>query len=254
MVAHRGASAEEPENTIAAFEAAVRAGADVVELDVRLTADGIPVVMHDPDVGVTTDGSGPVHTLALAELKRLDASGGRGERQEVPTLAEALEAIGRHDGVAADLEIKNIPGEEAFDSPRERILEASLQALQETSFPGPVLVSSFNWLTIEHCKRKSPNVPTGFLTVGAIDPRAALVYAVQKGHDFVLPQSVALLGAGESFVREAHGEGIRVGTWTVDDETELATLFGWEVDAVASNRPGLAVEIRDRVREGAGPG
>lgn len=248
MVAHRGASATEPENTVSAFEAAVRGGADAIELDVRLTADGVPVVLHDPDVAATTDGSGLVHALTLAEVKRLDASRGRPGSHEVPTLAEALEVIGGADGVAADLEIKNIPGEDAFDSPKEAILEATLGTLEETRFPGPVLISSFNWLTIERSKQLAPGAATGFLTISAVDPRAALVYVRQHAHDFVLPQAAALIEAGEPFVAEAHADGIRVGTWTVDDEGTIETLFGWGVDAVASNHPDLAVAVRDRVR------
>lgn len=249
VVAHRGASSREPENTLAAFGAAVQAGADVIELDVRATSDGIPVVMHDADVSATTDGSGPVHTLTLAELKRLNASGGREPRQEVPTLAEALEAIAEAGPVAVDIEIKNMPGEPAFDSPREAVLQGALEAIERTDFPGALLISSFNWLTIERSREVAPHLPTGFLTVGAVDPHAALVYARQRGHDFVLPQSMALLQAGRDFVEEAHGDGIRVGTWTVDDEDELSTLFGWDVDAVASNDPVLAVGVRDRIAQ-----
>src|SRR5207244_5819311 len=85
IVAHRGASATHPENTLSAFLAAAAAGADMVELDVRLTADGVPVVLHDLDVSRTTDGSGSAHLMSLRELKRLDASGGRGPRAEIPT-------------------------------------------------------------------------------------------------------------------------------------------------------------------------
>jgi glycerophosphoryl diester phosphodiesterase len=245
VVAHRGASSAQPENTLAAFEAAVDAGADVVELDVRLTKDGVPVILHDPDVSPTTDGAGLVHTLTLAEVKRLDASGGRSGRHEVPTLGEALEAITGK--AAVDLEIKNIPGEPAFDSPDERVLAATLEALERDGFSGSVLVSSFNWITIERSKELAPEIPTGFLTVAAIDPWAAFVYARQKGHEFVLPQSAALLDAGAGFVEAAHGEGIRVGTWTVDTEEDLERLFGWEVDAVATNDPARAVAVRDRV-------
>jgi glycerophosphoryl diester phosphodiesterase len=248
VVAHRGASSDEPENTIAAFQAAVRAGADVVELDVRLTSDRIPIILHDPDVSATTDGNGPVHGLALAEVKRLEASRGAGDRHEIPTLEEALEAIGESGSTAVDLEIKNIPGEAAFDSPEETVLGAALEVLERSSFPAPVLVSSFNWITIERSRELAPQLPTGFLTVGAVSPLAALGYARQRGHDFILPQATAVLEAGPGFIREAHGEGIRVGTWTVDDESDLATLFGWDVDAVASNDPTLAIGVRDRVR------
>ena len=242
IVAHRGASARVPENTIAAFQAAVEEGADVVELDVRLTEDGIPVVLHDPDVTSTTDGTGYVHDLTLAEVKRLDASPGERERHEVPTLAEALEAIG---GVGVNLEIKNLPGEPAFDSPREATLEAAIGILREVRFDGSVLVSSFNWLTIERARELAPEIRTGFLTIAPIDPWAALVYVRSRGHDFVLPQSPALLGAGADFVREARGEGIRVGTWVVDDADTLSMLYSWGVDAVATNDPRLAVSVRD---------
>jgi glycerophosphoryl diester phosphodiesterase len=247
VVAHRGASSTNPENTLPAFEEAARAGADVVELDVRLTRDGVPVVLHDPDVSATTDGTGPVHELTLAEVKRLDAGSGH-PRLEVPTLDEALEAIDRG-GVGVDLEVKNIPGEPAFDSPDEATLEAALRALDRIGFGGPVLVSSFNWITIEACHRAAPDLATGFLTVAAVDPRAALDYARQQGHAFLLPHAVALVGAEEAFVREAHAEGIRVGTWTVDDEATLERLFGWNVDAVASNDPALAVAVRDRMAQ-----
>jgi glycerophosphoryl diester phosphodiesterase len=249
VVAHRGASAVEPENTLASFESALRAGADVVELDVRLTSDAVPIVLHDPDVAATTDGAGFVHELTLGQVKAFDASGGRGPRQEIPTLAEALDLVADHDG-AVNLEIKNLPGEPAFDSPRESTLEGAVDALLGSRFAGPVLVSSFNWLTIERCRRLVPEVRTGFLTIAPVDAWAALVYVRHHGHDFVLPQTPAVAAAGEAFVREAHRTGIRVGTWVADDEDLLATLFGWGVDAVASNDPRLAVAIRDRV---AGP-
>ncbi|HEX2026164.1 MAG TPA: glycerophosphodiester phosphodiesterase family protein [Actinomycetota bacterium] len=246
IVAHRGASALEPENTLVAFDSALRAGADVVELDVRLTSDGIPVVLHDPDVAVTTDGTGFVHTMSLDEVKRLDASRGRGPRQEVPTLEEALDLIAAH-GRAANLEIKNLPGEPAFDSPDEGALLEALRVVEASGFDGPVLVSSFNWLTIERCRIEAPHIPTGFLSIGAIDAWASLVYARSHGHAFVLPQTPAVLSAGRAFVEDAHGAGIRVGTWVADDEETLATLFSWGVDAVASNDPARARSVRERV-------
>src|SRR5207249_2864703 len=88
VVAHRGASLAHPENTLPSFEGAIAARADVLELDVRLSADRVPVVMHDADVSRATDGQGWVHEKTLAELKRLDASGGTGPRAEIATLRE----------------------------------------------------------------------------------------------------------------------------------------------------------------------
>jgi glycerophosphoryl diester phosphodiesterase len=242
VVAHRGASSEFPENTLASFRGALEAGAQVIETDVRLTSDGVAVVLHDADVARCTDGTGLVHELTLAEIKGLDASGGRGERAEIPTLREVLELIDGRAGI--NLEIKTIPGEPAFDSPREAAVRAALEELDRASFSGPVLVSSFNWITIERSRELAPDVPTGFLTITAIDPGAALVYARDHGHDYVLPNVMALLAAGEEFVRQAHDSGLRVGTWTVDDPQEAERLFSWGVDAVATNDPVSILRVR----------
>ena len=117
IVAHRGASSSHPENTLQSYEAALDAGADVIECDVRVSRDGIAVIMHDEDVGRTTDGEGFVNELTLAELKRLDASKGLGQRSEIPTLREVLELADGRAGI--NVEIKNMPGERSFDSPLE---------------------------------------------------------------------------------------------------------------------------------------
>jgi glycerophosphoryl diester phosphodiesterase len=243
VVAHRGASADHPENTVPAFEAAARAGADAIEFDLRLTADGVPVVLHDEDLSRTTDGGGLVRETTLAELKALDASAGRGPRQEVPTFAEALEAIGRT-GAGVDIEVKSLGGP---DPGRHELLEAALEVLQGARFPGPVLVSSFNGLTLQRCRELAPGLPTGFLSAAAIDPMSALDFVREAGHEFLLPQAESLLEAGRGFVDQCHGAGVRLGTWTVDDEPTMERLFGWGVDAVASNRPAVAVAVRDRV-------
>jgi glycerophosphoryl diester phosphodiesterase len=252
VVGHRGASIDMPENTLDAFRGALEAGADVVETDVRLTADGRAVVMHDAHVSRVTDGQGLVHQMTLAEIKRLDASAGRGPRAEVPTLVEVLELVKGRAGI--NLEIKNIPGDPGFDSPREATLERAIGDLEQAGFEGPVLVSSFNWLTIERSKEIAPDLPTGFLTVAGIAPTASLVYARGAGHQYVLPNVAALLEAGEAFVREAHEAGMRVGTWTVDDPDVARQLFAWGVDAVATNDPVsiLAVRAEAKARTGSG--
>lgn len=236
-----------PENTLAAFQGAVEAGADVVELDVRLTADEVAVILHDPDVSATTDGSGLVHAMTLDQLKRLDASGGRSPRTEIPTLEEALVLLSGKAGI--NVEIKNLPGEPSFDSPREAVAGEVVRLLHQTGFEGLVLVSSFNWLSIERVQELDGGIPTGFLTNAAIDPWASLVYARSRGHTFVLPQAPALYEAGEDVVDAAHRDGIRVGTWTVDDPQAIERLLGMGVDAIATNDPAMAVTVRNRFRQ-----
>jgi glycerophosphoryl diester phosphodiesterase len=246
VVAHRGASATHPENTLDAFLAAVEAGADYVELDARLTADGVPVVVHDADVSRTTDGTGLVHELTLSQIEALDASGGRGASQEVPTLRRVLDELSGRVGV--DIEVKNLPGEPGFDPSREAVTEQVVAIIRQVAFEGPLLVSSFNWMSIERSRQLAPDVPTGFITSAAIDAGEALGYARAHGHAFVLPQAPAVFEAGPAFVRAAHETGIRIGAWTVDDPQAIERLFDMGVDAVATNDPAVAVPIRDRFR------
>ena len=238
VVAHRGASATFPENTLEAFDAAVGAGAAAVEFDVRLSADGVPVVVHDPDVGRVSGSPGFVHELSADDLQELDLTGGG----RIPTLREVLDLLSGRTGI--DIEIKNIPGEPAFDSPTEAVLEACLRELRDSGFAGPVLVTSFNWLTIERCRELEPSIPTGFLTIGAVEPRAAFVYARDAGHRWVLPNAAPLLEAGDAFVQEVHAAGMLVGTWVVDDAEPFARLLAMGVDAVATNDPVLGAGVR----------
>jgi glycerophosphoryl diester phosphodiesterase len=246
VVAHRGASARCPENTLEAFEAAVSVGADVVELDVRLTADGVPVILHDYDVSRTTEGVGMVHDLTLRELKRLDVSGGRGPRAEIPTLRESLELLAGR--VLIDIELKNVPGEPSFDSPEEELATRVVGIVADLRLEGAVLFSSFNWLSIERVRELDSGAATGFLTVAGIDPLAALAYSASAGHGYVLPQAIGLWDVGADLVRAAHEIGVRVGTWTVDAPEQIQALFSMGVDAVATNDPEAAIPIRDRIR------
>lgn len=238
IVAHRGASSTHPENTLPSFEAALALGAPVVELDVRLTADRTAVVMHDADVSRTTDGTGFVHELTAEQIGVLNA-GTYAEPARVPTLAEVLALVSGRAGVA--LEIKNIPGEPAYEPEGESIVRAALAELERTAFDGPVLVLSFNPRSIATAKALAPDVATGFLSTDLVDPREALAHAVETGHDVVLPGERALIPAGEGFVEQAHAAGVRVGTWTVDDAATVRFLLGWGLDAIASNEPAMAL-------------
>ncbi|MGZ4130076.1 MAG: glycerophosphodiester phosphodiesterase [Actinomycetota bacterium] len=242
VVAHRGASVSQAENTLPAFEEAVAAGADVVEFDVRMTVDEVAVVLHDPDVARTTDGSGLVRDLHLRELKRLRVRTADGGLTEVPTLEEALTALSGR--AAVDVEIKNIPGEPDFDGTREAAVEATLAALDAVAFVGSVLISSFNPLSIAFALASAPEVPTGLLTTEDVDPHVALRFAHDQGHGWVLPFADGVLRAGPSVVEAAHAVGMRIGTWITDDPDAALRLWRAGVDAVATNDPTTIVAAR----------
>jgi glycerophosphoryl diester phosphodiesterase len=243
VVAHRGASIEQPENTIEAFEAAIDAGADAVEFDVRMTADGVAVVMHDPDVSRTTDGTGFVPELTLADIRRLRIplpSGATG----VPTLAEALERLAGR--AAADIEIKNLPGEPGFTSDREEAVEATLATLDQVGFTGSVIISSFNPASVAHSRRIRPNMPTGLLTSYDVDADEALRRATADGHAWVLP-FVAMVLEADGLADRVHAGGALLGVWIADDPDTARRLFELGVDAVATNDPRAIVPVRDEV-------
>lgn len=238
-MAHRGFSAAEAENTLPAFEAAVAAGAGGIELDVRVTADGVPVVMHDPGVDRTTDGRGLVREMKLVDLKRLRIATADGGRTEVPTLVEVLQLLSGR--ALVDAEIKNIPGEPDFDADAEPAVEATIAALDESGFAGSILVSSFNPASISRCRALAPDVATGLLTIDQVDAPAALAFVRAEGHPWVLPSVSSVSRAGAAFVRKAADEGIRVGTWVVDDPAVAGRLAAWGVDAIATNDPATIV-------------
>jgi glycerophosphoryl diester phosphodiesterase len=233
VVAHRGASIEQPENTIEAFEAAIDAGADAVEFDVRMTADGHAVVMHDPDVSRTTDGTGLVSEMTLEEIRKL----------AVPTLEETLRCLSGR--VAADIEIKNLPGEPGFTPEREAAVEATIDALDAVSFPGQVIVSSFSPASIAHSRALRPDVPTGLLTEYEIDAEEALARAASHGHTWVLPFVLKVLEASDGFAGRVHAGGALLGVWIADDPETARRLFELGVDAVATNDPRSIVPVRD---------
>lgn len=240
VVAHRGASSTHPENTLPAFEAAIELGAPVVELDVRLTADGHAVVMHDADVARTTDGTGFVHELTLERIRVLDA-GIADEPARVPLLAEVLELVTGRAGVA--IEIKNLPGDPAYEADGESVVQAALAQVERVRFDGPVLVVSFNPRSIGAARRSDAEVLTGFLITDAIAPADGLAFAVSEGHDFLLPGSRGLIAGGLGVVEAAHRADVRLGTWTVDERATFARLVDAGLDAVATNDPAMGLSV-----------
>lgn len=241
VVAHRGSSAERPENTLAAFERAIEVGADAVEFDVRLTADGVVVVVHDADVARTTDGLGVVRDLTLAEVKRLRIAG----EHQVPTLEETLHLLSGR--IAVDIEIKNLPGEPDFEPDRERVVDATLSVLGSVGFVGPVLLSSFNPAAIEAVRSGAPDVPTGLLTEWSVSAGAALEAARAGGHAWVLPFAGQVLEAKGAFAAGVHDAGMRMGVWITDDPDEAMALMRLGADAVATNDPGAILAARREV-------
>jgi len=214
VIAHRGASRDERENTLAAFRRAVAVGADGVELDVRRSADGELVVHHDATLD---DGRVIVETQA-GELP-----------EDVARLHEALDAAA---GLIVNVELKNAPGEPDFD-PDDSVAAAVADLLARRPEPaGRWLVSSFRLETVDRFREFAPQVPTALLTDHLDDDVVAL--ALGHGHTVVHPWFGDLTATA---IQSAHGSGVRINAWTCNDPARAVELAGWGIDGIVTDVP-----------------
>ncbi len=228
VFAHRGASHAAPENTLAAFREAVRLGADGVELDVHLSADGAPVVIHNATVSATTDGKGLINALSLAQIKELDAGAHFGAAfagERIPTLAEVFEAVGRQLLINVELKAqKNATAD----------LENAVAALvTRMGMADRLWFSSFRPLTLSRIRALLPDVPCGLLYDG-LGMGATLLTSITP-HEALHPHFALVT---QRFVRRAHKRERRVATWTVDDTAVARKMAAMGVDVLITNEPG----------------
>lgn len=216
---HRGASAVEPENTLAAFAAAARLGADGVELDVRRTADGAMAVHHD---AALADGR-VIVSLAAVELP-----------PEVPLLDAALRACG---SLRVNVEIKNVPIDPDYD-PSEGVAAQVVDLVNTMGVADQIIVSSFGLAAIDAVRRRDPSVATGWLTLPSYDQMRALDTAIENGHGALHPHFATVT---EELVAAAHAAGVAINTWTVDDPSDMRRLAAMGVDTIITNDVALAV-------------
>ncbi|MHA1711389.1 MAG: glycerophosphodiester phosphodiesterase [Candidatus Freyarchaeota archaeon] len=221
VIAHRGASGYEPENTLRSIRRALEMGADLVEVDVRMSRDGEIVVIHDARVDRTTNGAGYVRDMTLQQLKRLDA--GLGER--IPTLEEVIHVI--KGKVQLVIEIK-VPG----------IEEAVLRAVRKDNVEDAVLITSFHHPVVKQVKVLGANVKTG--VIFASRPIQPVRLVIDANADALFPKH---LFVDMQMVEEAHEHGLMVCPWTVDDPQEIRPLIEANVDGIVTNKPDVVKHI-----------
>lgn len=215
VIAHRGASRLEKENTIQAFRAAVRIGAAGIELDARRCADGVLVVHHNPQI---SDGRSIVDVPA-ADLP-----------DWLPTLSEALDACA---GAFVNIEIKNSPAEPDFDAD-ESVAEGVIAELSgRPDAPATWLISSFRIESVDRCRSLDPTVPTAWLTASPVLP-ADIDAVVAAGHTAIHPWVPTV---DQALIDNCHRAGLRVNTWTCNDPARAAEVAGWGVDGICTDVP-----------------
>lgn len=242
LFGHRGDRANYPENTLLAMEKSVAYGIDALELDIHMTADGVPVVIHDETVNRTTDGNGPVREFTLDELKALDAGywyspdNGqtypfRGAGLTIPTVSEVFEAF---PDLWINIDIKHH---------KEEIIAPFVQTVRDHGMAQNVLVGSFDTETLHQFRAAFPEVVTattpreigrlllsGLLRLGRFysgTGRAAQVPEKYGGLPIVTRR----------FIETAHENDVAVHVWTVDDKRDMQRLYEMGVDGLISNHP-----------------
>ncbi len=232
IIGHRGAKATAPENTLAGLRRAKQEGADWVEFDVKLSADGHAVLMHDETLDRTTDGRGYVRQLSLTELRKVDAGvrfgpAWRGER--IPTLVEALALMASLD-MGFNLEVKPCPGREAETA---RIALADVAAHWPADRPVPI-ISSFKPASLAAAREVAPHLPRGYLAE-TLPPDWALRVA-QTDCRTIHPCWRALTRAQ---IAAAKAAGHPILVWTVNEPARARELIGWGVDSLITDCPAV---------------
>ena len=247
VFAHRGGCDLGPENTIAAFDIGLSTGADGLELDVHLSADGVVVVHHDKTLDRTTNGSGPLAARTADELARLDAGYRfkregeypfRGRGIGVPTLREVL---ARYRRVPTIVEIK------VFTA---AMGEAVAEEVRRADAVDYVCIAGYGPASARAARAALPNAAAsahkGEVRLALYRSWLRCPVRSARYHTYQVPECAeAIRIVTPRFVRHAHKRGFKVQVWTVDEETDMRRLLDWGVDGLISNRPDVAVRIRD---------
>ncbi|MCS7111855.1 MAG: glycerophosphodiester phosphodiesterase [Ignisphaera sp.] len=216
LVAHRGASAYEPENTLAAFRRAIDMGCDAIEFDVRFTNDGIPIVVHDEDLKRVAGMDRRVRELTLSEIRGVMVMG----RERIPTLDEVLSEVGRR--VVVFMEIKELHDEGYI-----------VRMLKSYDVMDHSLVISFNYEYLKRIKDLDRSVEIGLLTYMRplpIDKAVKLkAMAILPRYNLVTP----------NVIREAHSKRLKIYTWTINDVSIALKMKSYGVDGIATDDPAI---------------
>jgi glycerophosphoryl diester phosphodiesterase len=232
---HRGASAYAPENTMAAFELALKQGAHGIELDVQRTADGEVVVIHDFTLDRTSNGSGPVADKTFAELRSLDFGGWSGADfagEKIPTLDEVLSFLSGNK-LLLNIEVKSIPSR--YDA---GLTKAVAEKISQSGLASRIIVSSFDHRALVEIKDLLPGVKTGILY--SCGMWRVWDYAATVGAGYIHPLHHSIMAED---IAGCHANNIGVNAWTADTQADITRLLEISADSVITNGPDLAVGI-----------
>ncbi|MCM3711705.1 glycerophosphodiester phosphodiesterase [Sporosarcina luteola] len=252
IIAHRGASAYEPENTLPSFELAEDLNADYVELDIHLTKDGELIVMHDDDVKRTTEATGKIKDFTLAELKELTANEEKGEKvtvsgrdeeeaYEIPTLREVVEQM--KGDLRFVIELKDTEQYPGIEEELVRLMkEQQLIGSDAKGYPKAVILS-FDKTALKQVHKIDPEIPLIQLISFDEGEEAALTKKELKDIlSYASGINVSYEALTPPFVNTMHGEGLAVYAYTVNDAEAALRLKAMGVNGIATDEPDILDE------------
>lgn len=232
--AHRGFSGKYPENTLLAFEKAIEAGCDGIELDVQFTKDKELVVIHDERIDRTCNGKGLVSEYTLEELKQFDASYIYKDmygKNEIPTLREYFDLVS-HTDIVTNIELKT------GINPYPGIEQSVLDMIREYGMEDRIIISSFNYYSVMRMKELVPSMPCGFLEESWLLDFCD--YTKKYGIEYIHPEFHMIT---QEFAKEAKEKGIGLNTWTVNERKDMEDLIQKGVNSIITNFPDLCREV-----------
>lgn len=242
VIAHRGASLIAPENTLLAFRLAAELGADAIEFDAKLTADGHVVIHHDRTLDRTTDGFGPLSARTLEELQRLDAGSHLDRKYTgecIPTLKQVFQEVG--DRLLMNIELTN------YARPFNELPEVVSRMIFKFDLMGRVLISSFNPIALMKMRRLAPEIPLGLLVMDKEPVWLIAFFRLMTPHQAYHPTFPMV---DEQLVQREHHLGYQVNVWTVNEKDQIRELVRMGVDGVITDAPDTAREVVEECRSG----
>jgi len=239
IFAHRGSSHYAPENTLAAFELALEQGANGIELDAKLSADGQVIIMHDDTVDRTTNGTGRIKAMNLAEIKKLDAGSKFPPKflpQKVPTLEEVFARVGGK--LFINIELTN------YTSPADDLPEKVVSLIKNYHLETKVLISSFNFFALSRARWALHSLPVGLLTFSGT--ANAIFQARLMRWDALIVLHPAMADVTSGLVNAVHGKQSRVHAYVVNQPQDMQRLFTCGVDGIFTDDPVLALKELDK--------
>ncbi|NLY61417.1 MAG: glycerophosphodiester phosphodiesterase [Clostridiales bacterium] len=240
VIAHRGASAYAPENTVPAFEKALELGTEGIELDVHMTADGEIVVIHDFSIDRTSNGKGMIKDFTLDDIKKFDFGSWFGPEYKgvsIPTLSEVLQLLRDWDGLL-NIEVKSGP---IF---YKGIEEKLIDMVKAYDFSERVIFSSFNHYSLRDIKTIDPSMKIGLLYMaGLVEPYN---YAKSLGAEALHPYYYNIV---PEVVEGCKKNGIKLNPFTINNKKEIEMIMKAGVDGIITDYPDRALEVKEKVNK-----